>query len=224
MQSNALPEMVPGASQTQSSGARTFARYWLKPIVFVLCLVPLALFVSDILHGVYANKPPRYITNYSGDVAMRFLVLSLAVTPIRLVSMSNEIARLRRMLGLFAFTYTVLHCAAYFALDLKSDASLIIPDLRRFFIIVGWAAVMIFIPLAATSTNAMVRLLGGENWRRLHRLVYLAAVLAVVHTYLVDVASHRTIGVVYGLIFLVLLGIRAAYRAAVQTTAAKRTA
>jgi len=158
---------------------------WLwKPLVWLACLSPLVwlahLAFSD---GLTAN-PIEYVIRYMGDWALRMLFVALAVTPMRRITGLNQLQRFRRLLGLFAFFYVMLHISSYVVLDQFFDWHAIWLDiLKRWYITVGMAALLCLIPLAVTSTQGWIRRL-GKNWKQLHRLVYPAGALACVHFYL----------------------------------------
>ena len=154
----------------------------LKPAVFALCLLPFAqLAWGAFTDGLGAN-PVETITHATGDWALRLLLVTLAVTPLRKLTGLHLLMRVRRMLGLFSFFYALLHFTTYAVLDASLDPAYILEDvLERPYITVGFTALVLLLPLAATSTNAMVRRLGGRNWRNLHRLAYLIAGLGVLH-------------------------------------------
>lgn len=154
---------------------------WLKPAVFLLSLLPLArLFLLGFTDGLGAN-PVEFVTRSTGTWALVMLCLTLAVTPLRRLSGWNALVRLRRMLGLFAFFYAVLHFTVFLWLEHWFDLSAMLLDvLERPFVTAGFLAFLLMVPLAATSTQAMVRRL-GSRWQALHRLVYLIAPLAVLH-------------------------------------------
>ncbi|MGF1643859.1 MAG: sulfite oxidase heme-binding subunit YedZ [Thiotrichales bacterium] len=154
---------------------------WLKPLVFVLCLLPLAYYLGGVLGDRLGANPIEAVTRGLGDWALRFLCLTLAVTPLRKLTGWNTLIRLRRMLGLFVFFYATLHLLTYLWLDQFFDWGEIWRDvLKRPFITVGLAAFLLLIPLAVTSTDAMMRRL-KRRWVQLHRLVYLVAPLGVLH-------------------------------------------
>lgn len=155
---------------------------WIKAVVFAACLVPLArLAWLGVAHKLGAN-PIEYITHSTGWWALAFLMATLSVTPLRRLAGLPWLLRLRRMLGLYAFFYASLHFVTYLWLDQFFDLSEILKDIaKRPFITVGFTAFVLLIPLALTSTNAMVRRLGARRWQALHRLVYLIATLGVVH-------------------------------------------
>jgi sulfoxide reductase heme-binding subunit YedZ len=182
----------------------------IKAGVFVLALVPFvrlavsALWFPDALGA----NPAEFITRSLGDWCLRFLLITLAVTPLRRMTGLNWLLRLRRMLGLFAFFYGVVHFTSYVAFDHVFDVVAILKDIvKRPFITVGFTALMLLVPLAATSTNAMVRRLGAQNWRALHRLVYAIGALAVLHFWWM-VKRDITEPAIYGAILAVLLGYR----------------
>jgi sulfoxide reductase heme-binding subunit YedZ len=179
----------------------------LKVVVFVLALVPLARIV--LLAGDTAN-PLEFITHGTGDWTLYLLCITLAVTPVRRLSGLNWLLKLRRMLGLFAFFYATLHFITFVWFDHFFDLAAIWKDVRkRPFITVGFAAFVLLIPLAATSTNAMVRRLGAKRWQALHRLIYLIAPLGVLHYWWMKAAKNN-IG--KPLLFAVIVGLLLAVR------------
>ena len=153
-----------------------------KPLVFLLCLLPLAWLVYGAVANQLGANPAEALIRGLGDWALRFLCIALAVTPVRIHTRTPQLARYRRMLGLFVAFYASLHLVAYAWLDMGLDVAGIGRDiLKRPFILVGFTAWLLLVPLALTSTNGMVRRLGGKAWRALHRLVYLVAPLALLH-------------------------------------------
>jgi sulfoxide reductase heme-binding subunit YedZ len=155
---------------------------WIKAAIFVAALVPLARLAWLGTHRGLGANPIEYITHSTGWWTLTFLLVTLCVTPLRRASGWAWLLRLRRMLGLFAFFYASLHFLTYIWLDQFFDPREILKDVvKRPFITVGFAAFVLLIPLAATSTNAMVRRLGAARWQWLHRLVYVIAALGVVH-------------------------------------------
>jgi sulfoxide reductase heme-binding subunit YedZ len=187
----------------------SFVRFVVKPAVFALALVPAGLLAAGAARAALGANPLETITHATGDWALRFLLLTLAVTPLRALTGWNALVRLRRMLGLFAFFYASLHVATYLWFDKFFDWGEIARDIpRRPFITIGFAAFVLLVPLAATSTTGMIRRLGGRRWQALHRLVYLAAAAAAVHFWwLVKADLGRP--KLYGAALLVLLGTRA---------------
>lgn len=160
------------------------ASRWSKPLLFILCLVPLATLLWRGYQQDLGANPLEFITHATGDWTLRFLLLSLAVTPLRRLARIPELIRFRRMLGLFAFFYGALHLLTYLWFDKFFDFADILKDIaKRPFITAGMAAFLAMAPLAATSTTGWIRRLGGRNWQRLHRLAYFAALAGVVHYY-----------------------------------------
>ena len=154
----------------------------LKPAIFIAALAPLALLVWNLLHDGLGANPVEAITFETGDWGLRFLLITLCVTPLRRITGWQALARIRRMLGLFAFFYICLHFSTYVVLDAFFDLRYILEDITdRTYITLGFTSFLLLIPLAMTSTNAMVRRLGGQRWRRLHRLAYAAAAGGVLH-------------------------------------------
>ena len=153
-----------------------------KPLVFLLCLLPLAWLVYGAVANQLGANPAEALIRGLGDWALRFLCIALAVTPVRIHTRTPQLARYRRMLGLFVAFYASLHLVAYAWLDMGLDVADIARDIfKRPFILVGFAAWLLLVPLALTSTNGAVRRLGGKAWRALHRLVYVVAPLALLH-------------------------------------------
>lgn len=188
-------------------GARASYR-WLKPVVFVLCLVPLMWLGGRALSGDLGANPIEAVVRFLGDWALRFILIALAVTPLRQFTGWTRLASLRRMLGLFAFLYVVLHMLSYVGLDRFFDmASLWEEILKRRYITVGMLSFLLLLPLAITSTDAMIRRLGGMRWRRLHRLVYPAAVAAVFH-YFMMIKAGFFLAQVHAAVLALLLGAR----------------
>lgn len=188
-------------------------RSLIKPAVFAACLLPLAWLAWRIAAGGpgalgLGYNPQEYLNRFLGDWALRFLLIALAVTPLRDLTRQAWIMRLRRMLGLFAFLYVCLHLTSYVALDQFFDWSEIGKDIvKRNYITVGMAAFVLLVPLAATSTNGMIRRLGPVRWRRLHQLVYAAGVLGCVH-YIMMAKGFRIEPLVYAGVLAALLGWR----------------
>jgi methionine sulfoxide reductase heme-binding subunit len=181
--------------------------FWLKPLVFLLCLVPAIQLAYGAYIGDLGVNPIEFITRFTGSWALIILIASLAVTPLRRITGWNELIKFRRMLGLFAFFYASLHFATYIGLDLFFDFSAIGKDiLKRPYITVGFFAFVVMVPLAATSTAGMIRRL-GKRWQQLHRLVYVAAIAGVIHFYWL-VKADITRPAQYGAVLAVLLGFR----------------
>jgi methionine sulfoxide reductase heme-binding subunit len=178
-------------------------RFW-KPIVFVLGLVPLGYLAWGAATGALGANPIERITRATGEWTLRFLLLTLAITPLRRLTGWNGANRFRRMLGLFAFAYATLHLGTYVWLDQFFDWVAIAKDVyKRPFITAGMTSFAVLVPLALTSTAGMIRRMGGTAWRRLHRLSYLAAAAGVVHFWWLvkaDIRQPRMYGILLGLL------------------------
>jgi sulfoxide reductase heme-binding subunit YedZ len=186
---------------------------WVKAVAFALCLVPLAALAWRGLHRGLGANPIEYITHSIGWWTLTFLLITLSVTPLRRLSGWNWLLRLRRMLGLFAFFYACLHFTTYIWLDQFFDLDSIGKDIvKRPFITVGFAAFVLLVPLAATSTNAMVKRLGAARWQLLHRLVYVIAAFGVLHFWWL-VKKDITEPLTFGVVLMALLGARLVWRA-----------
>ena len=184
-----------------------------KPVVFLLCLLPFVwLFYGAVTNNLGAN-PAEYLIRSTGDWTLRFLCIVLAVPPLRVLTSTPQLARLRRMLGLFVYFYVVLHLLSYSWFDMGFDVSDIAKDIaKRPFILVGFSAFVLLTPLAATSFNRAIKALGGKRWQLLHRLVYPIAGLGLLHFFWMR-ASKNNFGevAVYAAIVVVLLGWRVAH-------------
>lgn len=179
-----------------------------KIVIFINSLVPLALLVWDAVRGNLGANPVEFFLRTSGVLTLVFLLVSLAITPLRKYTGWNGLVKFRRMLGLYAFFYGFLHFTAYIGFDRSFSLSSAIGDIwQRPFIAVGIASFFLMIPLAVTSTNRMIKRLGGKNWQKLHRLSYLIAIGGVVHFYMI-VKSDLTYPILFGLILAGLLGYR----------------
>lgn len=184
----------------------------MKPAVFAACLLPLVLLIWRTLDGSIGPNPVEGITHATGDWALRLLLVTLAVTPLRWLSGWTPLARLRRMLGLFAFFYAVLHFTTYLWLDQFFDWQAIVADIaKRPYITVGFAALVLMVPLAVTSTRGWQRRLGAR-WKQLHRLIYPIGVLAVLH-YLWLVKADLLEPAIYAAVLALLLAARMPWRA-----------
>jgi sulfoxide reductase heme-binding subunit YedZ len=181
----------------------------IKVAIFALALLPFArmvwLTVTDQL-----VEPLEFITRGTGDWVLYFLCITLAVTPLRRLSGWNWLLRLRRMFGLFAFFYACLHFLTFLWFDHFFDLAEMFRDvLKRPFITVGFIAFVLLVPLALTSTNAMIKRLGGKRWQWLHRLVYLVAPLGILHFWWMKAGKNNfTEPIIFGLVVAVLLGAR----------------
>lgn len=152
-----------------------------KGALFLICLIPFTVLVYNGLTDNLGAEPIKKITHFTGDWTLYLLLTTLAVTPLRRISGWNELVRYRRMLGLFAFFYACLHFLTYFVLDQFFDWDEIMRDIvKRPYITVGFSAFVLLLPLAATSTNNMMKRL-GKNWKRLHSLIYITGTLGILH-------------------------------------------
>jgi methionine sulfoxide reductase heme-binding subunit len=211
----------------------------LKPVVFLASLGPLAYLVWAALTGNLSANPLSDLTNETGVWTLRFLCITLAITPLRRITGWNSVIRFRRMTGLFAFFYGSLHFLIYVIVDrfagldfsegivtwstLRNLAASVGEDVyKRPFITIGFTTLMLMVPLAATSTAGMIRRLGGKRWNRLHRLVYVAAVTGVIHYWWLvkaDISRPQTYALIVGL----LLGFRAWWWARKRAVSPVRT-
>lgn len=157
---------------------------WTKVVVFLVCLGPAAWLVWRGIHQDLTADPIKYITHFTGDWILRFLVITLAITPLRKILHVPQLIRFRRMFGLFAFFYAFLHFSTWIGLDQTFNWAGMWQDvMKRPFITVGFTGFVLLIPLALTSTAGWIRRLGGKRWQMLHRLIYATAVLGVIHFY-----------------------------------------
>ena len=179
-----------------------------KPILFIVCLIPLALMAWDAYNSQLGANPIEKIMRRTGDWTLRFLLITLTITPARQLLNWPWLIKLRRMLGLFAFFYALLHFTNYIWLDQYFDMNEIIQDVvKRKYITIGFACFLLLIPLAITSTNNMVKRLGGKRWRALHKSVYAIAIGGVVH-YLWLVKKDLSEPLFYAALLTILLGYR----------------
>ncbi len=157
---------------------------WTKVVVFLLCLAPLGMLVLRAVQGNLTANPIEFITHTTGDWILRFLVITLAITPLRKILRLPQLIRFRRMLGLFAFFYACLHFSTWIGLDKFFDWTEMWKDVqKRRFITVGFTGFVLMIPLAITSTAGWIRRLGGRRWQLLHRAIYFSAIAGVIHYY-----------------------------------------
>lgn len=179
-----------------------------KLVLLVNGLVPLTLLLWDVYRKQVGANPLEFVTRTTGMLTLVFLLISLAVSPVRRVTGLNWLTRFRRMLGLFAFFYGALHLLTYVAFDRFFHLTTIPADvLKRPFIAIGMTAFFLMLPLAITSTDNMVKRLGGKRWMRLHRIVYLAGILGVLHYYML-VKSDVRLPLTFAFLLAVLLGFR----------------
>jgi methionine sulfoxide reductase heme-binding subunit len=182
----------------------------LKAILFIACLLPFAWLVFGVMADRLGANPTEYITRFTGDWTLRMLCLVLAVTPLRVMSKTPQLARFRRMLGLFVYFYATLHLLAYSWFDMSFILADIIADIpKRPFILVGFAAFVLLTPLAFTSFNRVIKTLGAKRWQKLHKLAYVIAGLGVLHFFWMREGKNDFAEVyVYAAILAVLLGWR----------------
>ncbi|HXG52492.1 MAG TPA: protein-methionine-sulfoxide reductase heme-binding subunit MsrQ [candidate division Zixibacteria bacterium] len=195
----------------------------LKPAVFLACLFPFTQLLYDGASDNLGVNPIEAITRFTGSWALIFLLLTLSVTPLRRISGWNDLVKLRRMLGLFAFFYACLHFATFVVLDHFFDFERIARDVvKRPYVTAGFIGFSLMIPLAVTSTAAMVRRL-GRRWQQLHYLVYVSAAAGVIHFYwLVKADVRRPLR--YGIVLAFLLGFRLVFRLLAARPARRRPA
>lgn len=179
-----------------------------KVVVFVNALIPLALLLWDLYHKRVGPNPLEFATRTTGMLTLVFLSLTIAVTPLRKIFGINSLVKVRRMLGLFAFFYGSLHLLTYVWFDRLFNLLSVVQDVgKRPFILAGMVAFVLMVPLAITSTNKMIKRLGGKQWALLHRLVYVSAIAGVVHFWML-VKSDTRLPLTFGFILLFLLGYR----------------
>lgn len=179
-----------------------------KTVIFVNSLIPLALLLWDLYHKRVGPNPLEFATRTTGMLTLVFLSLTVAVTPLRKIFGVNSLVKVRRMLGLFAFFYGALHLLTYVWFDRFFNLISVVQDVgRRPFILAGMVAFVLLVPLAITSTNKMVKRVGGKRWASLHRLVYLSAIAGVLHFWML-VKSDIRLPLTFAFILLFLLGYR----------------
>lgn len=179
-----------------------------KLVIFINSLIPLAMLAWDAYWQNLGANPIEYFLRTTGVLTLVFLFITLAITPLRKMYGWNQLIKFRRMLGLYAFFYAFIHLVTYSIFDKALDIPAILGDIwQRPFIAVGMTVFVLLTPLAITSTNGMLKRLGGKNWIKLHRLTYLAAIGGVIHFYMIQ-KSDFTYPILFGLILLFLLGYR----------------
>ena len=182
-------------------------RFGAKPLVFLACLVPFGLLLKGAIEGDLGANPLERVTDVTGQWGLRFLLLTLAITPLRRLTGWTWLLRFRRMLGLFVFFYITLHFLTWVWLDQELSWSNILADIvKRPYVTVGFSAWLLLLPLAATSTRGMMRRL-GRNWQRLHRAVYAIGVLAILH-YIWLVKADLLEPLIYAAVLILLLVVR----------------
>jgi sulfoxide reductase heme-binding subunit YedZ len=187
---------------------RTISTRYLRPSLFLLCLLPVAALVWSIAAGNLGANPLEEIRDSTGIWTLRFLLITLVVTPLRHLTKWHDIIKIRRMLGLFSFFYATLHFVSYVWLDQFFALDEMIKDLtKRPFIMAGYAGFVVLIPLAVTSTRKWILRLGGNRWQRLHRLIYISAAAGILH-YFWRVKLDVRRPIIYGIVLSVLLILR----------------
>jgi len=184
---------------------------WFKPVIFLACLGPLARLGWKAYHSGLGANPIEVITHSTGDWTLIFLLVTLAITPLRKLTGQLWLIRFRRMFGLSAFFYVVCHFLTYIWLDKFFDVHAMLTDIaKRKFITVGFTGFVLLIPLALTSTTGWIRRLGGKRWQALHRLIYLSALAGVIHYWwLVKADIHKPLE------YAIVLGLLLSYRVVV---------
>ena len=179
---------------------------WTKRALFALCLIPALLLVWRGFTGDLSANPIEFIEHKTGDWALRFLLITLAVTPLRKIFEQPLLTRFRRMLGLFAFFYVCVHLLTYLTFDQMFSPSGIYADVvKRPYITVGTAGFLMLVPLAVTSTAAMVRRMGPKHWQLLHRLVYFSTLAGVIHYYWLVKSDVREPLMYFGILLVLML-------------------
>jgi sulfoxide reductase heme-binding subunit YedZ len=211
--------LSPAATKTPARRRSPWLHPAAKPLLFVVCLLPFAW----LFYGAWANtlgaNPAEALIRSTGDWTLRFLCITLAVTPLRVMTGQPALLRFRRMLGLFAFFYVLLHFLSYAWLDMGFDLQAIVKDIpKRPFALVGFLAFMLMIPLAATSFNRAIKALGAKRWQTLHKLVYAIVLLGLLHFFWMRAAKNNFAEVaVYAAVIAVLLGWRVLHRLRTKT-------
>jgi methionine sulfoxide reductase heme-binding subunit len=176
-----------------------------KPALYIAALLPLAWLLYALFSGRVMGDQVKFMQHVTGDTVLSSLMLTLAITPVRRITGWNEIIRVRRLIGLTAFWYACLHLTTYVVFDQLFSLTEILKDIRKHpWVLVGFTGFLCLVPLAITSTNGWIRRLGGKNWNRLHRLVYVAAIAGVLH-YLWLVKKDIHYPALYGAVLSVLL-------------------
>jgi sulfoxide reductase heme-binding subunit YedZ len=190
-----------------SAVGQPWLRWVVKPLVFLACLVPFLLLLRGVLDGDLGANPLERVTDVTGQWGLRFLLLTLAITPLRRLTGWTWLLRFRRMLGLFVFFYITLHFLTWVWLDQELSWGNILADIvKRPYVTVGFSAWLLLFPLAATSTRGMMRRL-GRKWQRLHRAVYAIGVLAILH-YIWLVKADLLEPLIYAAVLILLLVVR----------------
>jgi sulfoxide reductase heme-binding subunit YedZ len=183
-----------------------------KPLVFTAALAPFAWLIHAAFFGDLGTDPVETIAQVTGTTALVCLAATLSITPLRRLTGWNWLVKLRRMVGLFAFFYALVHALDFFVFDHSLSVASILEDVVEHpWVLFGFTALILLVPLAVTSTNGWVRRLGGKRWQRLHRLIYLIAPLAAAH-YFLAVKRDVTWPLVFAAVFGVLLAARLVFR------------
>jgi methionine sulfoxide reductase heme-binding subunit len=202
------------AAKSVPTGMSALRPLLLKPaakvVLFVLSMLPFAWLLYGVFTANLGANPTEYLTRSTGDWTLRFLCLTLAVTPLRSISSTPQLARFRRMLGLFVYFYAVLHLLCYVWFDMEFNLADILKDIpKRTFILVGFAAFLLLTPMAATSFNRAIKAMGAKRWQMLHKAVYAIAVLAILHFFWMRAGKNNFTEVfVYAAVLGSLLGWR----------------
>ncbi len=210
-----MPAWTSKSSSKATPGHSARPRGWLlhpaaKPLVFAACLWPLAALVYAAVAQTLGANPAEALIRGTGDWTLRFVCLTLCITPLRHITHQPALARFRRLLGLFSFFYGVLHFLAYAWLDMGLDPAAIAADIpKRPFALVGFLALLLMVPLAATSFNRAIKALGAARWQALHRLVYASVLLGLLHFFWMRAAKNNLAEVgIYAAVIALLLGWR----------------
>ena len=195
-----------------------------KLLIWVNALVPFGLLGYDAARGQLGANPIEFFLRTTGVLTLTFLLITLSITPLRKLFGMNQLIKYRRLLGLFAFFYGVIHLSTYFIFDRDASVSSTLEDVvKRRFILFGMSALLLMVPLAVTSTNGMIKRLGGKRWQRLHRLVYISGILGVIHFWMI-VKSDIFYPAIFGLVLVSLLGYRVYLKAKPRLAGARSTA
>jgi sulfoxide reductase heme-binding subunit YedZ len=198
------------ATKTAQSLKKRLLHPAIKPLLFLLCLLPLSWLIYRVATNGAGANPQEYLIRATGDWTLRFICIVLAVTPLRTITNTPQLARFRRMLGLFVYFYVVVHLLSYSWFDMGFDVPDIAKDIaKRPFILVGFSAFVLLTPLAATSFNAAIKALGAKRWQLLHKLVYAIAGLGLLHFFWMRAGKNNFAEVfVYAAIIALLMGWR----------------
>jgi sulfoxide reductase heme-binding subunit YedZ len=204
--------MVAARTGRRNLVARVLVHRAAKPLAFLLALLPFAWLLYGAITDNLGANPAEYLIRSTGDWTLRFLCITLAVTPLRVITAMPALARFRRMVGLFVYFYVVLHFLSYSGFDMGFDPAEIAKDIaKRPFILVGFSGFLLLTPLAATSFNRAVKALGAARWQALHKIVYVIASLGILHFFWMRAGKNDFAEVaVYAAIIATLLGWRLA--------------